>query len=165
VLAAAFLGWLAVRRLQGKALPRLPRAAAWAGVGLSMALVALALLLPALVSPSPSSARPRSTARIEIVSPAEGATFRGTEADPADIAVQLRVLGARIVPATSTRLRPDEGHIHLFLDGSLISMTGGTTATIQAGPGSHVLTAEFVASDHGPFDPRVTATVRFTVEG
>lgn len=133
-------------------------------MALSVALVALALVLPSLGSPAGPPARPRSTARIEILSPTEGRAFHGTQASPAEVPVRLRVLGARIVPATSTRLRPDEGHIHLFLDGSLISMTGGTTATVQAVPGSHVLTAEFVATDHGPFDPRIRAEVRFTVQ-
>jgi hypothetical protein len=28
-------------------------------------------------------------------------------------------------------------------------------------PGRHTLQAEFVAADHGPFDPRVTAAVTF----
>jgi hypothetical protein len=30
-------------------------------------------------------------------------------------------------------------------------------------PGSHHLQAEFVAVDHGPFDPRVLASVAFRV--
>ena len=29
-------------------------------------------------------------------------------------------------------------------------------------PGHHTLEAEFVAADHGPFDPRVAASVTFT---
>ena len=32
-------------------------------------------------------------------------------------------------------------------------------------PGEHTLEAEFVAADHGPFDPRVTARATFTIEG
>jgi hypothetical protein len=31
-------------------------------------------------------------------------------------------------------------------------------------PGQHILRAEFVASDHGPFDPRVFVSVTFRVE-
>jgi hypothetical protein len=30
-------------------------------------------------------------------------------------------------------------------------------------PGEHTLEAEFVAADHGPFDPRVTAQTTFTI--
>jgi hypothetical protein len=31
--------------------------------------------------------------------------------------------------------------------------------------GEHLLQAEFVAADHGPFDPPVTATMPFRKEG
>jgi hypothetical protein len=163
LLGAAFIGWLAARALRGKALFRLPRAVAWAGVVAAVLLAALALLLPSLVSPAPGATRPASTAGIHIVSPTENEVFRGTENAPARVMVVIRVLGARIVSLTSTRLRPDEGHVHLFLDGSLVSMAGGTTASLEAGPGTHVLRTEFVASDHGPFDPRVQDAVRFLV--
>jgi hypothetical protein len=163
LLGAAFVGWLAVRALQGKALHRMPRAVAWGGMAAAAALAALALLLPSLVSPAPNAARPSSTATISIVTPTEDEVFRGTAGAPAHVLVEIRVLGARIVPLTSTRLRPDEGHVHLFLDGSLLSMTAGTTTTLDAGPGAHVIGAEFVASDHGPFDPRVQSAVRFIV--
>jgi hypothetical protein len=163
LLGASFIGWLAVRALRGKALFRLPRAVAWAGAVAAVALAGVALLLPSLVSPAPSAARPSSTATIHIVSPTEGQVFEGTSGAPAHVLVEIRVVGARIVPLTSTRLRSDQGHVHLFLDGSLVSMTAGATASLDAGPGTHVLGAEFVASDHGPFDPRVQATVRFVV--
>jgi hypothetical protein len=163
LLGAAFIGWLAVRAIRRKALLRVPLAVAWAGLAAAVALAALALLLPSLVSPAPSAARPSSTATIHIVSPTDDQVFKGTADAPAHVLVKIRVLGARIVPLTSRRLRPDEGHVHLFLDGSLVSMTAGTAASLDAGPGTHVLGAEFVASDHGPFDPRVQATVRFVV--
>jgi hypothetical protein len=47
-------------------------------------------------------------------------------------------------------------------------MTYGTTQRIlirglEAGP--HVLQAEFVAADHAPFNPRVTAVEQFIKEG
>jgi hypothetical protein len=163
LLGSAFIGWLSVRAIRGKALPRVPRRVAWAGGVGAVALAGLALLLPSLVSPAPSAARLSSTATIQIVSPTQGEVLEGTSGAPAHVLLQIRVLGARIIPLTSTRLRPDEGHLHLFYDGSLVSMTAGTTASLDAGPGTHVLGAEFVASDHGPFDPRVQATVRFVV--
>jgi hypothetical protein len=163
LLGAALIGWLAVRTIRGKSLLRVPRAVAWAGLAVAVTLAGVALLLPSLVSPTPSATHPSSTATIQIVSPTQDEVFEGTTGTPARVLVQIRVVGARIVPLTSTRLRPDEGHVHLFLDGSLVSMTAGTTASLDAGPGTHVLGAEFVASDHGPFDPRVQATVRFVV--
>jgi hypothetical protein len=164
LLAAAFLGWLAVQRLRGKSLLRVPPAAAWVGVLFAVALAVFGLLLPSVVSPAPSAKRPATSATIQIVSPSKDQVFQGTTSAPAAIPVEIMVVGARIVPATSTRLRPDEGHVHLFLDGALVSMTAGTTASLDVGPGQHVLSAEFVASDHGPFDPRVQASVRFVVQ-
>ena len=78
--------------------------------------------------------------------------------------VVLNLTGGTIVQATTTSIAPDTGHVHLLLDGALVSMTYGTEQVIDlsdvpAGP--HVLTAEFVAADHLPFAPPVTASVDF----
>jgi hypothetical protein len=54
------------------------------------------------------------------------------------------------------------------VDGSIVSMTYGTEQRVPLGglePGPHVLQAEFVAADHAPFDPRVTAREQFVMEG
>ena len=122
----------------------------------------IATILPFLLGARPALGRPSTTARLEIVSPGTGEVFRG---DPASVAVALRLTGGKIVPITSLRLVPNEGHIHLYLDGSLVSMTTGLDALITASPGQHELTAEFVAVDHAPFQPRVRATVTFSVNG
>jgi hypothetical protein len=44
-------------------------------------------------------------------------------------------------------------------------MTTGLDTVVSATPGQHTLTAEFVAVDHAPFQPRVRATVTFSVSG
>jgi hypothetical protein len=119
-------------------------------------------IFPLLLGARPSLGRPSTTGQLEIVSPAQGEVFRG---DPASIPVELRLEGAKIVPFSSLHLVPNEGHIHLYLDGSLVSMTTGLTAQVSASPGQHELRAEFVAVDHGPFDPRVVETVTFSVYG
>ena len=67
------------------------------------------------------------------------------------------------MPTTSLHLIPNEGHIHLYLDGSLLAMTGLDTQIIVL-PGPHTLRAEFVAVDHGPFRPPVVATEMFRVQ-
>jgi hypothetical protein len=44
-------------------------------------------------------------------------------------------------------------------------VAAGLDAVVEASPGQHTLTAEFVAIDHAPFQPRVRATVTFSVSG
>jgi len=58
---------------------------------------------------------------------------------------------------------PNQGHIHLYLDGSIVAMTGLQTS-LSVSPGRHTLRAEFVASDHGPFRPPVLTEVTFEVQ-
>jgi hypothetical protein len=135
-----------------------------ARVGLTVLAVGcfgLATVLPFLISPGPAFVRPSSTAHIQILSPQPGEVFSG---NPATIDVRIRLEGGRVVPITSTRLVSNEGHIHLLVDGSLVTMTG-VEARITAAPGSHTLQAEFVAVDHAPFRPRVVAAVTFRVQG
>ena len=103
--------------------------------------------------------RPTSTGTLTIVSPKNGAVVHGTS-----VTLTVDLEGAKLVPQTTTDVQPDEGHLHVFLDDSLISMTEGTTQKIpDLTPGVHRLQVEFVASDHAPFDPRVTAAATFDV--
>jgi hypothetical protein len=120
----------------------------------------LATILPLLLGARPSLGRPSTVARLAILSPHEGEVFRG---DRAAIPVHLQLDGGKIAPFTSLRLVPNEGHIHLYLDGSLVSMATAPDAQIAASLGQHELRAEFVAVDHGPFEPRVVVTVMFSV--
>jgi hypothetical protein len=130
------------------------------GLGvLAVGCLGLATAMPLIYKPGPSFIRPSSTARLEIVSPRSGDVIAG---DSATVDVALRLIGGTIVPVTTTNVVPNQGHIHVFLDDRLLAMTG-LDATIIAPPGSHTLRAEFVASDHGPFKPPVTASVSFTV--
>ena len=79
--------------------------------------------------------------------------------------MKVSLKDATIVPATTTDIVPDEGHLHVILDDQLISMTGDTTQLLaNLTPGQHLLKVEFVASDHAPFDPRVIAAVAFEVQ-
>ena len=124
---------------------------------------------PLTASASPSAAasgsatsvtRPSSTAQLTIVSPTANQVVTGTS-----LHVVVGLSGATIVTATSTDIRPDQGHIHLYIDNNLVSMNYGTSQDVPAVPGTHVLRAEFVASDHFPFNPRVvTPDVIFTVQ-
>lgn len=108
---------------------------------------------------SPSVVRPSSPAVITIVQPTAGETVSGTT-----VHVVLSLTGAKIVSQTTTHIRPDEGHVHLFVDHVLVSMNYGLEQDIPVHAGTYVLSAEFVAADHAPFNPRVmSADAIFTV--
>ena len=70
--------------------------------------------------------------------------------------VRLDLRGGTIVPSSTTTLTPNTGHIHVFVDGAIVSMTYGKDQRIPIGdlaPGPHRLQAEFVAADHAPVRP------------
>jgi hypothetical protein len=114
---------------------------------------------PATQSPGASGARPSSAAVIRIRQPAAGATLTGTS-----VHVVLSLEAAQIVSATTTSIRPDQGHVHLYVDNVLVSMNYGLEQDIAVHPGTYVVKAEFVAADHAPFSPRVwSPEVFFTV--
>jgi hypothetical protein len=103
--------------------------------------------------------RPSTPATVEVVEPASGSIVEGSSAH-----VVLKLTGARIVPETTTAIRPDEGHVHLYVNNSLVSMNYGLEQDIPVQPGTLVIKAEFVAADHAPFNPRVwSAENVFTV--
>jgi hypothetical protein len=112
-------------------------------------------------SPSPTRAgRPSSTAKLSILEPENGSVVHGSS-----IHIRLQLKDAHVVKPTSTELQPDEGHIHVLLDGKLVSMNYGLDDVIQeVDPGPHLLQVEFVANDHAPFDPRVVVVSSFEVK-
>lgn len=106
-----------------------------------------------------SADRPSSPAELSIASPTVGEVVEGSTVD---LRVELR--NATLVPGSTTDIVPDEGHLHVLLDDTLISMTEGLEQAIpDVPPGDHRITVEFVATDHAPFDPRVIAVVTFEV--
>jgi hypothetical protein len=110
-------------------------------------------------SPSRAAPRPSTTAKLAILSPVNGQAIKGS-----NVPLRVSLQGARIVPATSTNIVPNQGHLHVYLDDAIVSMTFGLRQTIpNVAPGQHVLRVEFVASDHLPFDPRLFTSVVFTV--
>jgi hypothetical protein len=162
-VAALLFGLVAVQRLRNRSFLVLPRWVGFAAAGVAAVAVALAFVLPPILRPDPSAVRPSSPARLAFAMPSPGEAFTGTVAHPAAVPMLLRLTGGRIVPFTSTKLVPTEGHIHLYLDGRLVSMTTPLHQTVDAVPGRHVLEADFVAADHAPFDPPIRASVSFSV--
>jgi hypothetical protein len=116
--------------------------------------------VPSEPASSVAGPRPSSPAVIQITEPATGATITGST-----VHVALKLTGAEIVTATTTNIRPDQGHIHLYVDNNLVSMNYGLEQDLPVRPGTYVLKAEFVAADHAPFNPRVwSPEVYFTVK-
>jgi hypothetical protein len=105
--------------------------------------------------------RPSSPAKLTILAPRDGQVVKGR-----NLQLELALKGAKVVPATTTNIRPDQGHVHVMLDSRLISMNYGLSETLpNLTPGTHVVQVEFVASDHQPFDPRVLTQAAFQVKG
>ncbi|HKQ03415.1 MAG TPA: hypothetical protein VJ735_24090 [Actinomycetes bacterium] len=105
--------------------------------------------------------RPSSPAKLTIESPRQGQTVKQ---DRPQLVLELD--GGKVVNQTTTRVQGDEGHIHLYVDGKLVTMNYGLRQRLpQHPPGQHVVQAEFVAADHAPFDPRVLTQAAFQVAG
>lgn len=114
---------------------------------------------PSATGQATAAARPASPAVLTITEPASGAELSGTSVHAA-----MTLTGAKIVSATTTNIRVDEGHVHLYVNNALVSMNYGLEQDFPVVPGTYVLKAEFVAADHAPFNPRVwSPEIFFTV--
>ena len=125
-------------------------------------LVALAGCSSDKKSSAPGVAdRPTTSARVQILSPTP---FQETGPD---VTVQVKLIGAKEVPQAQATgpLNPDEGHIHISLDGVIKAMAYGESQQLTGlTPGHHSVQVDFVAVDHVPFRNRVTAAVEFIVK-
>jgi hypothetical protein len=168
LFAGLWIGWAAWSRLKGTGFQRMPLSGAYGLLGFAVLVAVSAGFVPQAIwgpsgTPAPRSPaagpRPASTARIAVMKPGDGQVVTGNQ-----IEVVMTLTGGRIVDTSTTSLTPDTGHIHLSVDGRLRSMTYGLVQILPIGglsAGRHTLLAEYVAADHGPFDPRVTASVSF----
>jgi hypothetical protein len=105
-----------------------------------------------------SSNRPTTSAKIAIEAPTPN------ETTPPDLTLKVRLDGGTLVQRTTGKLTPTEGHIHVTLDGTLVSMPFTLTYDLHGlSPGAHNLRVEFVAVDHAPFKNRPVAAVLFNV--
>jgi hypothetical protein len=105
--------------------------------------------------------RPASTGKLAIEAPRNGQVVKGS-----NLTLKVDLTGAKVVPATTTKIVPNQGHLHVTLDGKLISMNYGLSEKLpKMSLGTHLIQVEFVASDHLPFDPRVIKQAAFQVNG
>jgi hypothetical protein len=163
VAGGIVIGWVGLSRLRGNGFKRVPR---WGGVALvagAPLLLGASFVVPSLWPTGVASGpRPASTASITFARPSPGQAVSGALLD-----VQVRLVGGTIVERSSTTITPDTGHLHVFLDGELLSMTYGLEQEVEVGDlsaGAHRLQAEYVAADHAPFDPPVVTSVTFMRE-
>ena len=106
-----------------------------------------------------AATRPSSPAVLQIVSPTNNQVVTGST-----VHVVVSLQNATVVQQTSTHIQPDQGHVHLYLDNQLIYMAYQLAQDVPVKPGVYSLKAEFVGSDHFPFNPRVwSSVVIFTV--
>jgi hypothetical protein len=131
----------------------------------SSAALAAALLVSTAACGGGGSSKPKqptSDAQLEIVAPTVGAVVKGP-----DVRFAAKVTGGVVVPASQTTgpLRGDQGHIHVSVDGNLVTMAYSATTTLHGlTKGAHSIEAEYVATNHLPFANRIIASVTFTVK-
>jgi hypothetical protein len=115
-------------------------------------------------SPSPfasynAQARPSSPAKLTFVQPLDKAVLKA-----GIVHIQLDLEGGQIVRQTSTHITPTTGHIHFSVNDKLVAMNYSAQQDTPLTPGVYRLTAEFVAADHVPFNPRVMTSIIIDVQ-
>ncbi|MFN8234031.1 MAG: copper resistance protein CopC [Actinomycetota bacterium] len=157
--AGLWTAWAVVSRARSTGFTGMPAGAAWALGALSVLLIAGALTVPRALFP-PDAGRRTTRGRAPAVPPRRPPRDRTTTAGPDDRRRRARrgdpLIGGTVVDSSSTRLSPDSGHVHLSVDGEVVSMTYGLVQVVDVRglAGEHTLEAEFVAADRGPFDAR-----------
>jgi len=162
LVAGGFMAWTASKGLRDGRASRLSRPAAMLLLAGAVVVVASAFVIPArfMNPPRPAAIRPASVASLAIDQPTAGEHVSGSA-----LGVTIELKAGKIVPTSTTKLTPDTGHLHLYIDGQLVSMGSDDLRESlpigELGAGQHRLRVEFVAADHGPFEPRVQDTVAF----
>ena len=127
-----------------------------AGVGFATFLVGPDLLR----SPPPECVRLERPATVEIVAPRQGESVAAGR-----VALHIDLKGGRATSLSSTRNRPGEGHLHILLDGRLISMSGTLEEQLTIPAGRHEIEVEYAANNNAPFCTPVGDVVAFEVAG
>ena len=124
-------------------------APAW-GLFAAGALLAVA----ALVVPKMTGG---SDVKVAFETPKDGDTVPAGK--PTEIQIDLTG-GELATSATDT----NGGHLHVFVDGSVISMPYGDSSEVTLEPGEHELKVEYVDLEHASYDPPIQETITVTAE-
>ncbi|MDQ4095773.1 MAG: hypothetical protein M3174_06200, partial [Actinomycetota bacterium] len=115
-------------------------------VSIILVVLALAVGTGAFVLDTESAAVGRSVA---ITEPKPGDTVPAEE----PVTMQVAVNGGDLA-AESDSARA--GHLHIYVDGSLVDMPSTSQPTLVLERGRHTLAVEYVDSEHKSFNPKVT---------
>lgn len=116
-------------------------------------LLAGPYLVPEVHPPTPEvdcASRPSTDAVLKVISPQEGEAFNTNT-----IPIEVEVEGGLLTSADTSRVVEGEGHLHVAVDGRIISMTRESSGEVTVPTGPHTLTFEYSAGDHAPFCPQV----------
>ncbi|MBV8526853.1 MAG: hypothetical protein JOZ75_00910 [Candidatus Dormibacteraeota bacterium] len=107
-----------------------------------------------------TSVRPASPVHVTLVTPTNGQVVHGST-----VHVVVSITGGTVTPVYSTHISSTVGHVHLYMNKQLVYMSYTLVQDLPVNAGTeYSMYAEWVASDHFPFDPRdVTSTIFFTV--
>ena len=121
---------------------------AWALFAAGALLAAAAFIVPNLGG--------GTDAKVSFSSPKDGETVPANV--PISIAVNLE--GGELATSSSDA----GGHLHIFVDGSVISMPSTLATEVELEPGEHELRVEYVDLQHASYDPPVEETITVTAE-
>ena len=175
VFAALWVGWIGWSRLRGTGFGRLPAAAGPGLIGVAVVLLVASAIVPGIVfgptptapvepTGTPTGPRIASTATLAFDRPVDGASIDGDE-----LQVVLDLRGGTVIAQTTIGrparrgAHPSVGRRRAGVDDVRHRAGRGRPGRLE--PGDHTLDAEFVAADHLPFDPPVTASTTFTTGG
>lgn len=104
-----------------------------------------------------------SDVTVSIPSPADGAAVPADE----DLMIEVEIANGTLVSG-STSTDPNEGHIHIYVDGQVVAMPTSESDTIVPAtnlpPGEHEIIVEFTQANHTSFAPPVQAAITITAE-
>lgn len=156
VLAAGLLVLAIVFFFQKTVKPQVP---------VILVLAALALTVGAFAFDTPDETKGNgisTDAEVVIVDPSDGGTIAAGET----LTLEIRIDGGSLTTENTTD-EPDAGHLHIYVDGKLVSMPSVATPKIDGEDlpaGEHEIIVEFTQADHRPWDPPVQTAITVTAE-
>ena len=94
---------------------------------------------------------------IAIQAPADGATVDASE----PVSLQVDLQGAELASETTDE---DGGHLHVYVDGSVVDMPATLDVEVDLEPGEHEVEVEYVDAEHVALEPPVTDSVSVVAE-